>query len=140
MTKIAAAVSLETIACGGCGISFGAPENWFEARRKDHKTFFCPNGCQRAYLGETPEERRIRELSAQLECAKVAAQQAADNEMVQYEARKAVERKLSATRAAVTRTKNRVAHGVCPCCNRTFKQLAAHMKNKHPAYAAELES
>ena len=31
--------------------------------------------------------------------------------------------------------KNRVAASVCPCCKKTFKQLAAHMKNKHPNYA-----
>jgi hypothetical protein len=24
--------------------------------------------------------------------------------------------------------------GVCPCCNRTFQQLARHMKAKHPGY------
>lgn len=27
---------------------------------------------------------------------------------------------------------DRAHAGVCPCCNRTFKQLAAHMKTKHP--------
>lgn len=43
--------------------------------------------------------------------------------MVEREARKAVEKKL-----------NRVSAGTCPCCNRSFKQLAAHMKNKHPDY------
>lgn len=27
------------------------------------------------------------------------------------------------------------AFETCPCCKRTFKQLAAHMKNKHPEFA-----
>jgi hypothetical protein len=27
-----------------------------------------------------------------------------------------------------------VAAGVCPCCKRTVKQLAAHMKEKHPEF------
>ena len=34
----------------------------------------------------------------------------------------------------VTRIKKRVANGVCPCCNRTFKDLAAHMSTQHPDY------
>ena len=37
-------------------------------------------------------------------------------------------------KAAKTRLKNRVASGVCPCCNRTFKQLAAHMSRQHPEF------
>jgi hypothetical protein len=27
-----------------------------------------------------------------------------------------------------------VANGVCPCCNRTFQNLARHMAGKHPDY------
>ena len=38
------------------------------------------------------------------------------------------------TRKELHSVKARVAHGVCPCCNRTFKQLARHMKTKHPDY------
>jgi hypothetical protein len=26
---------------------------------------------------------------------------------------------------------------VCPCCNRTFENLARHMNSKHRGYAAE---
>lgn len=29
----------------------------------------------------------------------------------------------------------RVANGVCPCCNRTFEDLARHMSTKHKDYA-----
>jgi hypothetical protein len=28
-----------------------------------------------------------------------------------------------------------VANGVCVCCNRSFKNLAAHMQTKHPEFA-----
>lgn len=38
-------------------------------------------------------------------------------------------------KGALTKVKKRVRHGVCPCCQRTFKQLAAHMAAKHPDYA-----
>jgi len=42
-----------------------------------------------------------------------------------------------AEKAAKTRIKNRIGNGVCPCCNRTFKDLASHMKCKHPEYASD---
>lgn len=32
---------------------------------------------------------------------------------------------------------HRVGAGVCPCCKRTFQQLARHMKCKHPKYRTE---
>jgi hypothetical protein len=28
-----------------------------------------------------------------------------------------------------------VKHGVCPCCKRTFENLARHMKGQHPTFA-----
>lgn len=49
-------------------------------------------------------------------------------------------RRLSAQRGVTTRIKNRVKHGVCPCCQRTFRQLAAHMKSKHPDFVSTTES
>ena len=39
--------------------------------------------------------------------------------------------------AALTRVKNRVSRGVCPNCNRTFKDLARHMASKHPVGTEE---
>jgi hypothetical protein len=37
----------------------------------------------------------------------------------------------------VTKIKNRVGHGVCPCCTRSFQNLARHMASEHPTFAAE---
>ncbi|HEX9950777.1 MAG TPA: hypothetical protein VGB53_03340 [Rubricoccaceae bacterium] len=36
-------------------------------------------------------------------------------------------RRAAAQKGAHTRTKKRIAAGVCPCCNRTFQDLARHM-------------
>lgn len=33
--------------------------------------------------------------------------------------------------------KNRVANGVCPCCNRHFENLERHMKGQHPDFQPE---
>jgi hypothetical protein len=46
-------------------------------------------------------------------------------------------RKAAAARGQVTKIKNRVGRGVCPCCNRTFENLARHMGTKHPTFTAE---
>jgi hypothetical protein len=35
---------------------------------------------------------------------------------------------------SIKRLKKRSAAGVCPCCNRTFKELANHMKSKHAQF------
>lgn len=43
-------------------------------------------------------------------------------------------RQLSAARGQVTRIKNRVGNGVCPCCNRSFGNLHRHMQTKHPGW------
>jgi len=40
-------------------------------------------------------------------------------------------------RKAATKTKKRAAAGTCPCCHRTFRQMALHMRNKHPTFKAE---
>lgn len=40
-------------------------------------------------------------------------------------------------KGALNKVKKRVAHGVCPCCNRTFKQLAMHMAQMHPEVLAK---
>ncbi len=83
--------------------------------------------------GETAEQklRRERDRLAQ----RIAERD--DEIRRQCEMREATERQLSATRGVVTRIKNRVGHGVCPCCNRTFGDLYRHMSTKHPGYAAE---
>lgn len=35
------------------------------------------------------------------------------------------------------RLRKRASAGVCPCCNRTFSQLARHMQTKHPTFIAQ---
>jgi DNA repair exonuclease SbcCD ATPase subunit len=45
------------------------------------------------------------------------------------------EKSLIAQKGVTTRIKNRASNGVCPCCNRTFQNLARHMHTKHPDFA-----
>ena len=96
--------------------------------------FYCGYGhSQHFIVGETEAEKLRRERDR---LAQRLAER--DDEIKrQRELREGTERQLSATRGVVTRIKNRVGHGVCPCCNRTFGDLSRHMATKHPTYAAE---
>ncbi len=48
--------------CGTCGVAFCMPQALYNQRRKDHQTFYCPNGHRRYFPGQTDEEKRIEEL------------------------------------------------------------------------------
>ncbi len=41
---------------------------------------------------------------------------------------------LLARTEELTSLKNRIANGVCPCCNRTFVNLGRHIGTKHPQF------
>lgn len=51
--------------------------------------------------------------------------------------REAAQHQSRAFKGVVTKLKKRAANGVCPCCNRTFVDLARHMAGKHPTFLAE---
>lgn len=44
----------------------------------------------------------------------------------------AKEREIKIANEKTARLKKRVSAGTCPCCKRSFRQLALHMKSKHP--------
>lgn len=130
-------VAAKTITCAfaGCGISFAVPAWWEAERRRLHDDFYCPNGHSLKFTGTTDEQRRIEKLEAEKRRLQLVADRVLDDYRIEREARKSTQRKLSATKGVLTRTKNRVARGVCPCCNRTFANLARHMAGQHPEYA-----
>jgi hypothetical protein len=121
--------TLVVVSCGKCGIAFGLAEDFQRARRKDHETFYCPNGHPRAYLGESAQERELRETKAN---------EAWYREYGERKAKEAetAKRQAAAARGVVTRIKKRVAKGVCPCCKRYFADLHRHMGGQHPEWSA----
>src|SRR6478736_437598 len=54
--------TLVAISCGACGVAFGIPQSMYDERRRDHETFWCPNGHPRAYKGASTEEQLRRDL------------------------------------------------------------------------------
>ncbi len=53
------------------------------------------------------------------------------------EAKNSADKRTSAIKGQMTKLKNRIENGVCIHCNRTFQNLARHMKCKHPGEPAE---
>lgn len=127
--------------CCNCGVLFAMPKTVYDdcLRRSSAapgatRDFYCPNGHSQHYTGKNREQELEEKLQRAQDRAGWAAGRAEQ-----------AERREQAQRGAATRARNerdrqarRVKHGVCPCCHRTFKQLAAHMAAKHPDYDGEV--
>lgn len=120
--NVAVQLEMETLMCGesGCGIVFAVPRLWKQTRQKDHSTWYCPNGHAR-YFQEKTQEEIVREN---------LARERASHDQTKAELQDAL-RRSNAARAHLSRIKNRAEAGVCIHCNRTFEDLARHMKSKH---------
>jgi len=109
--------------CGLCDIPWGMPKTYVDARRSDGRGFMCPNGHKWRYSGETKEEKLRREVRATKDAL---ARTRADLDQTAAS--------LRSTKGVVTKMRKRVGNGVCPCCKRTFKDLARHMDSQHPDF------
>ena len=54
------------ITCINCGLTFAVPEGFHTQRKTDHRDFCCPNGHHQHFVGLTPDEKKARDLGAQL--------------------------------------------------------------------------
>lgn len=123
---------MDELNCNRCGCRFGMPDGFLNNRRSDKADFYCPNGHSMSYTESISEKlRRERDLlkqqTARLEDEKRQAEEAAS--LASIRAEKA--------EAATKRLKKRSSAGTCPCCARTFSNMAEHMKHQHPAFVAD---
>lgn len=110
---------IKTTDCITCGVVIGLEASYYQERLRDHRNYFCPNGHSQYFSSESEAEKNARLLRE--EQARHQRTIARENE--ERAAKEKAERKLK-----------RVTVGTCPCCKRSFKQLRAHMANKHPEY------
>ena len=124
-------VELSEINCGKCGGTYAINERYREQMYQQGGSWNCPY-CECGWgYSQNNENSKLKEQIETLERSKKFLERQAENARNAERYQKNCAR---AQKAAKTRIKNRIKNGVCPCCNRTFKQLAAHMKNKHPNY------
>lgn len=121
--------------CYHCKTDMWLPRALYEAAK--HSTsisFYCAYGHGQIFAkGETELDKMRRERD------RLAQQIAMKDDLIAGQkavADKAI-RELAATKAASIKARKRSAAGTCPCCNRTFRQMALHIKNQHPNFRAE---
>lgn len=127
-------VSMVMVHCCKCGTPFMMTTALNDACRKEgeSKMFYCPNGHPQVYRKSAAD--RVREemeakLKFQEEEARVWMEDADKRALALEDQKRRVKKELRDM-------KKRIANGVCPCCNRTFDDLAAHMSDKHPGVVA----
>lgn len=115
-----------------CGTPFMLPARLLDAAQNSGHTIYCPHGHSVVWK-ETEADKlrrerdRLKQDQARLEDEKRWAEQQA--QMARDRAEKA--------ERATKRLKKRASAGTCPCCSRTFANMAEHMKQKHPELLAE---
>lgn len=117
--------------CPTCGVEFAIPSNMIKTLRENKKTFYCPSGHTQTYARSRTDEleaelKREIDLRTQAEAALAA----------QRKRREDAELQTRLTQGKLSAIRTRVKNGVCPCCHRSFVQLARHMSTKHPNYTA----
>jgi uncharacterized Zn finger protein (UPF0148 family) len=121
-----------TIHCGECGVPFALNDEFIRERRKDHKTWYCPNGHARAYLGKNETEL------AKAEAERFRRQLESREADLRFEQRRlANERKShAATKGQLTKTRKRAEHAMCPVdgCHRHFANVERHIARVHPEF------
>lgn len=122
-----------THVCCVCATRFWMDNELYERRITDGRDFYCPNGHAQVFKEtradqlerQLLEERKLHQI--QIESQRKRAEWAEQGEKI-------AQRSAAAFKGQVTKIRKRIAHGVCPCCNRTFGNLAEHMQTKHPEW------
>lgn len=119
------------VSCYTCGVRFGVGAELYKRAVTDAKgSLYCPACSQGTCWRESDDQKRIKHLEQKL-------QWEIENAARQKAAKERAEASLTATRGVVTKLNKRVSAGVCPCCSRTFRQLAQHMAHQHPEFVKE---
>lgn len=115
-------ITIEVITCANCGVKYGIESEFRKRKRQTHDEFYCPNGHSNYYPQETEAERLRKELKNK-----------------EQELSEVVIEKINLQNKVLDQKRQlgRVHNGVCPCCNRTFKNLQRHMKTKHPEISSK---
>lgn len=126
-------VGMETIVCYKCAVPFAIPAQLKQRLIDTGDEFFCPNGHDQHYTRSTVDllkeklQKQEQENKQQVERMQQRLNWANQDKELAI-------RQKSAVKGQMTKLKNRIKNGVCPCCNRTFSNLASHMKSQHPEF------
>ena len=133
-----ASIELTQVECGMCAGVYAISER-YRAKKAEAGGFWnCPY-CKGSW-GYRTEDSELEKARRELTRERARHDQTrADRDRV-CDARDRADRRRAAAQGQVTKIKNRVGRGVCPCCNRSFENLARHMKSQHPKFCEEADS
>lgn len=122
---------LETCSCW-CGMPFAVPSSLMRIHKRNVQhsgqpgdaSIVCPAGHRVQFGGETEAQKLRKELDRERQ-RRMRSDEQLDHERNSHRT----------TRGHMTRLRKRVGRGVCPCCNRTFANVARHIESKHPDFA-----
>lgn len=129
------------IPCCKCKAAMWMPVDWDNLFRADHRTFYCINGHPQSYSQQPTEADLIRQ-----ERDRLKQQMAQKDDEIALErrntqsARERAEherKRANGYKGHAARISKRAKAGTCPCCNRTFSQLARHMQTQHPTFTPD---
>lgn len=112
-----------------CGMVHGVPEALVNEQKRQHHDgrdpigIHCPLGhvwVPAARPRHEIDAEKIKKLERERDAARCAAIEAAEER--------------DAMRKANNALRQRAKGGACPCCKRTFVQLARHIKSQHPDF------
>lgn len=128
---------LVTITCyrGDCGILFAVPELWDRSRRRDHTSFYCPNGHSQAFLGKTREEELAEKLAGAVrERDRLRKERARLSDDVMD-----LTRSVRAHKGVATKLRRKAARGQCGFCEQHFPDVESHVREVHPDELAAVD-
>lgn len=117
--------------CITCGVVYTCPEAVIQHQRESGGYHTCSNGHSQGWSKDGCENTRIRRERDRLKQDQARLEE-------ELSAWKATANEQSRQRAEAEkreqRLKKRAKAGTCPCCKRTFQNMAIHMKKQHPEF------
>jgi FtsZ-binding cell division protein ZapB len=130
LTKV---IQMRITDCCVCGITFAMPDSFYRQQQELGKqaNFYCPNGHQMHFSRSILQQEvdRLKSENDSLSKSRTSLHDQLTEKV----------HEIDRLNKSIKRRNRRLKAGVCPCCNRTFKELAAHMKTEHPDYSELLK-
>lgn len=125
--------------CPACGIVYGLTARFVAGRRQNKETFYCPNGHSLSFKKSKEDQlaeelSRVKQQLAQRDDVINSLSNSIDRERQDHAVTK---KQAAAYKGKVGTLARRAAAGICPCCSRSFVNMARHMADKHPNFVAE---
>ena len=120
--------------CCNCYMEFCLSQPFYKKRKRDHENFYCPAGHPQHYVDKTEDQKKIQELNDRLQAEINERKFFEKDSKIIRRRNEELKKQKAGLKGLITKTKNRIKNGVFPCCNRSFKNLHAHMKTNHPNY------